>query len=267
MEPRPNPFRSPPPREVSLDQAPLVRVIAQLRFAPIAKLSKLELIVPFQEAIRRNYPILRQEQATDLLMGLDGAVVQQKSGIVWRFHDAHDTWRVSLASEFVAIETSNYESRTDFFRRWREVLEALVQVTDPGPIAYDRFGLRYVNRILEPQLDSLSALVYPEVLGLVGAEFDGDLGFSISESSFSVNEAQLRTRWGLLPPNATTDLTTIERIPNRSWILDLDMFLDRQRDFDVSEILERGESFAVTIYNFFRWCVTDEFLRAYGGQP
>lgn len=267
MTSRPSPFHSPPPPEVPLAQPPLVRVIAQLRFAPIAALGQLNFIAPFQEAIRRRYPILRPEQATELLLGPDGAVVQQAGGHVWRFHDKRDVWRVSLAPEFVAIESLRYESRTDFFARWQEVLAAFVQVTDPGPVGYDRFGLRYINRVIKPQLHELQRFVWPEVLGLAGTEFDQNLKFSICESSFSVDEAELRTRWGLLPSNATTDPTTIERIPDPSWILDLDMFVDQQTDFDVSAIVAQGENFAESIYKFFRWCVTEDFLKAYGGQP
>jgi hypothetical protein len=45
------------------------------------------------------------------------------------------------------------------------------------------------------------------------------------------------------------------------------MFRGVQKDFDTSAILEDGRMFARTIHDFFRWCVTDDFLKAYGGKP
>ena len=78
----------------------------------------------------------------------------------------------------------------------------------------------------------------------------------------------LGTRWGRLPAGATTDPTSVEPIDEPSWLLDLDMFRAvQQNDFDVQSVLRDGRSFATTIHNFFRWCVTPEFLRTYGGEP
>lgn len=51
-----NPFGAPGPDEVPLERAPLVRVIAQLRFPPIVSLGRADFIGPFQEAIRSRYP-------------------------------------------------------------------------------------------------------------------------------------------------------------------------------------------------------------------
>ncbi|WP_434043967.1 MULTISPECIES: TIGR04255 family protein [Sorangium] len=266
MTSRPQPFRSPPPREVPLARPPLVRAIAQLRFAPIAALGQLDFIAPFQESIRRRYPILRQERTADLLLD-PGGLLAQSGSTVWRFHDKDDIWRVSLAPNFVAVEVAQYTSRTDFFARFHEILNALVKVTDGGPAGYDRFGVRYVNRVLKPELDQLPQLLQPEVLGLVGASFGDELGFSVCESSFTVADAHLSTRWGLLPARATTDPTTIEPLDQASWILDFDMYEGTKPDLDASALVERGQRFAEVIYAFFRWCVTDEFLRTYGGQP
>ena len=261
---RPNPFRAPDPTEVPLSSAPLVRVIAQLRFAPIASLGQLGFIAPFQEAIRPSYPILRPQQAASLVVAEGGApaLVQSTS---WRFGDKTGKWFVSLAPDFVALETTSYTSRADFFVRLGAVLEAFTNVTEPGLVGYDRFGVRYVNRVQKPQFDDLSRLVHPEVLGIAGPLAD-DLGFSICESSFNVEDASLRARWGVLPAGATTDPTTIEPLSESSWILDLDMFVERQAEFDGASVVSRGRLFAEAVYKLFRWCVTDEFLRAYGGH-
>ena len=53
-----NPFAGPEPQEVYLPEAPLVKVLCQIRFPTIASIDKKEFIAPFQEAIRHNYPKL-----------------------------------------------------------------------------------------------------------------------------------------------------------------------------------------------------------------
>ena len=40
---------------------------------------------PIQEALRRDYPILRQEREVSLVVGADGAVSQPTNGVIWRF--------------------------------------------------------------------------------------------------------------------------------------------------------------------------------------
>jgi hypothetical protein len=54
------PLVVPLPTEVPLKDAPLVRVIAQLRFPDSLSVGQRDSIAPFQEAIRAKYPVLRQ---------------------------------------------------------------------------------------------------------------------------------------------------------------------------------------------------------------
>ena len=44
---------------------------------------------------------------------------------IWRFADVESNWRVSLAPDFAAIETTAYESRKDFLKRFEAVVHAL----------------------------------------------------------------------------------------------------------------------------------------------
>jgi uncharacterized protein (TIGR04255 family) len=73
-------------------------------------------------------------------------------------------------------------------------------------------------------------------------------------------------RWGQLPPNGTVDPAAIEPIPERSWILDLDMFSTKPSRFNEDVVVARATSFAERLYTFFRWFVNDEFLRRYRGD-
>jgi len=258
-----DPFSSAGPDEVPLGRSPLIRVIAQVRFPPIVSLGRPGFIGPFQEAIRPRYPILRPEQTAGLVVGPLGVMVHQGDGVVWRFLDKEDAWRVSLGPEFIALESTVYKDREDFFERFEQILVALDAVAKL-PV-YDRLGVRYINRVKGAELEKLASLVRPEILGLGGSSLAG-LGHSVCESLFQKGEVSLNTRWGKLPPGATTDPTAIEPIQEPSWVLDLDVFRGVQKDFDAATILQDGREFARTIHAFFRWCVTPEFLGVYGGK-
>lgn len=249
--------------EVPLERAPLVRVIAQIRFPPIASLGRADFMAPFQEAIRARYPILTPERTAGFMFGPQGVMLQNSDGVVWRFHDKLNTWSVSLGPDFVALESTAYTDRDDFFGRFDEIVRALDQVAKL-PV-YLRLGVRYINRVRGPELETLPVLVRPEVLGLAGSMVTG-FNHSICESLFTQEDVALSTRWGRLPSGTTTDPAALLPIDEPSWVLDLDMFRAAQRDFDAAEVLNECRRFAETIHGFFRWCVLPKFLDTYGAK-
>jgi uncharacterized protein (TIGR04255 family) len=186
--------------------------------------------------------------------------------IVWRFNEEGGHWRVSLAPDFVAIETTKYQSRDDFFARFGTIVSALTEHF--GPRIVDRIGVRYIDRITGQAIQEIKDLVRPEVLGVIGTAAGESARHSVCESLFTIPEspAQLLARWGLLPVGGTVDPAAIEPLQEESWILDLDMFRAEARSFDPNEVLVEARSFAERIYTVFRWAVTDKFLRLYGGE-
>jgi uncharacterized protein (TIGR04255 family) len=260
-----NPLTAPPPKEIPLKDAPLIRVIAQVRFPPILSIEKKDFVGSFQEAIREKYPILQPEQTQTFIFGPQD-VVQPTLQLTWRFIDAADSWRVSLAPDFMALETTAYSSRRDFLDRLEDLLVALKESFDPKII--QRFGLRYIDRLTDQDIDDIQSLVKPEILGMMAAEFRGAIHQVINESLFIIpgEEERILARWGLMPAGTTFDPSAIEPIAEPSWILDLDMSLSKNREFSVKALMSEGQSFAERIYTFFRWAVKDDFLRRFGGQ-
>jgi len=260
------PLTGPPPTEVPLNNAPLVRVIAQVRFPLVASLEKRDFIAPFQEAIRAEYPVLRPEQSQSVVLGQPG-VVHARMNAVWRFHDANDAWRVTLAPDFLALETGRYTSRDDFLNRLKRVLEALVAYVDPKVI--DRLGVRYIDRVTGDNLSDLLHLVRPEVCGVLSTPLASHARHAIAEAMFVLpdNAGQVMTRWGLVPPRATVDPAAVDPIDEASWLLDVDAFQEETKEFEVEVALQQARGFTERIYSVFRWAVTDEFLRRYGGRP
>jgi uncharacterized protein (TIGR04255 family) len=259
-----NPALDAPPREVPLPDAPLVRVIVQVRFPLVVSVERREFIASFQEAIRPEYPVLRPEQTRGLLVTAGGLTPTQPK-TTWRFWDLTGDWRVSLAPDFVALETTTYRSRADLLRRLRTVLGALHQHVQPALV--DRLGVRYIDRITGAAVEQIRELVRPEVRGIAGTPAALQVEHSLTESLFRVGAAQVLARWGSLPSAATFDAAAIEPIGEPSWIVDLDMFRVESFPFDVEDLVLEAGRFCERLYTFFRWAVTDEFLRRYGGQP
>jgi uncharacterized protein (TIGR04255 family) len=259
-----DPFLGPPPDEVPLRDAPLVRVIAQLRFPPVLAVEQREFVAPFQEALRQSYPVLRQEQTQGLSVGPAG-VTLARAQAAWRFHDLGGQWRVSLTPEFVALECTKYTSRSDFFARLRAVLAALDAHVQPKLV--DRLGVRYIDRITGPAVEEIASLVRPEVRGVVGTAAAAHVLHAVAETMFDLPGARVLARWGQLPAGATVDPAAIEPAAEKSWILDLDMYGTASRQFDIEQLLGDARNYSERIYAIFRWAVTSAFLERFGGAP
>ena len=261
-----NPLTATPPPEVPLKNAPLVRAIAQVRFPPILSIEQQEFVGSFQEAIRQKYPILQPVQTQGLLFNSEGALVAPTPQTIWCFWSADRTWRISLASSTVAIETTKYTSRNDFLARLEDLLVKLHSNFHLSQI--DRVGLRYIDRVVGQNLEDLKLLIRPEMAGIICSDLQKYVHQVLHESLFLLpsGEAQISARWGVMPANATFDPYAIEAVPEPSWILDLDISAAKPQAFSVEAVMQQALNFTERIYTFFRWAVTDEFLRRYGGE-
>lgn len=257
------PLTGPPPTEVPLTESPLIRVIAQVRFPLIASIEKQEFIAPFQEAIRKQYPVLRPELSH--LITLEGQINARVSTI-WSFQDVSGHWRATLAPDFLALETKKYTSREDFFERFKRLLDALQEHLEPPVV--DRLGVRYINQIQGDNVSHIEQLVRPEVAGVLGTPLRDHVEHSITESLLKLpdEDAKATARWGLLPPGATVDPRVMKPVDQLSWLLDVDVFQMDTRALEVDELIASSTGFAERIYSIFRWAVTDELLKQCGGE-
>jgi uncharacterized protein (TIGR04255 family) len=222
-----------------------------------------ELIRAFQDAVRPEYPVLRPEQTKGLVV-TSGGVAPAQQRTTWRFSDIDGRWRLSLAPDFLALETTSYESRSRFLERLGRALEVLAEHVDPALV--DRLGVRYIDRITGTAVGDIDKLVRPEVRGIVGTPAARHVQHTLSESIFALENESVLARWGCLPAGATLDPSAIEPISEVSWILDLDMFSTKQVPYSSAILLKDVQRFSERLYTFFRWTVTKEFLRRYGGE-
>ncbi len=254
--------------EVHLDHAPLALVVAQVRFPTITSIAEEQsFIAPFQERLRADYPVLRHEFQTQLILGPEGPM-QQNTGRLWRFNQHGGPWSVALASDFVALSTSQYTSRRDFLDRLRRVLKAFEEWLQPA--ICDRLGVRYVDRVHDPRLlTKLDELLRPEILGVCAVQTGDDavtLKHSLADSTFTfADDSELHGRWGLLPAQTTFD-PAIEPSAAPSWVLDIDVYTTSSKDFSGDALADRAYVFAERVYRFFRWAVTDAFLDEHGAH-
>jgi len=241
--------------------------IAQLKFPAVASIARQDFLGPFQERLRSEYPVLRGEREMQLVVTPTGPAASPTGGnLVWRMTSPHHKWRVSLSSTFVAVDTSEYTTRSDFLGRFREALMALHELV--SPVQFDRLGVRYVNRIEATDLERLEVLVRPDLLGVLTVIRRGSVpavAHSVCDSEFRFPDGVLRVRSGLLPPDTSLDLS-IPPAQVQSWILDLDTSTEVVQDFEIEAVATRADQFADRAYAFFRWAVTDELLQSHGAE-
>ncbi len=262
------PFSEAELEEIPLERTPLERVYAQIRFPLLARIAKMEAVADFQSALGGAFPHLEAEREIGIALTAEGAKPLTQESVVWRLQDAEHRWRLSLAPTFLALDTSDYDSRTEFIDQIGRVLGALGSSLEPS--GRGRIGVRYVNRLALPALhEQIHDLVRREVLGVASAEQvreSGTLKLGLNETLFQVDDDQLRVRAVTLPERTSVAALQLDPIDEMSWVLDLDMFRDDEDVFDPTGIGEHCLRFSKQIYRFFRWSVTDDFLELCGGR-
>lgn len=265
MEQELDPLFGDSPAEVALSEAPLVRVLAQISFDPILILRNEDTVAPFQNKIRSAYSKMSHE--TLRLNPFVGDDAEARTEVIWRFHSADAAWRVSVSPTFLALETGKYVSRADLLARVRVLVTALKATV--GELHVGRIGLRYVDQVKAPELDSLRDMVRPEMLGITNSPLHSKVRHAVTETYCDTAEGGIIARWGMLPPQGSHDPNVVAPVPEASWFLDIDAFTppgDLEGDMDADAICRTAEALAMRSYAFFRWAVTPKFLEIYGGQ-
>jgi len=256
-------FTGPPPEEVHLLRAPLVTVITQIKFPVITSVEQVGFIAAFQEAIRHKFPRFESNSFPNFVVKDNNIVPGVKN--IWRFRNDSGHYTVSLASDFIALETTSYTSRTEFLSVWNFILNEVMKNIAPGSM--DRIGLRYINRISAPEIDRIEDLVRLNMLGVSKTSIELDVKYAISEALIGADDDRsILVRWGRLAPKMIHDPSVLLPIDSVSWILDIDSFTEHRGIFNPDEARECADRLADAEYRFFRWSVTDEFLSTYGGE-
>ena len=174
---------------------------------------------------------------------------------------------MTLSNGALSLEMSNYPGRRDFCAEFRRLADTLRRVTRVP--SYSRLGIRYTNRVTEEAvIAELPSLIRPEILGVSSVQLGphGALQHALSQASFSVRpDGGLLAQWGIMPPNTSFD-PSLEAIPERSWVLDLDSYRQNVAiAADPENVEKEALELATRAYRFFRWAVSPTFLKQFGG--
>ena len=270
MQAEPQPLATEIPANVHLPNTPLARVLAQVRFPPILSISKADAVADFQESLRSIYPHLNREEVRNVDLTKNEPDVTKAT--IWRLADRERAaqWRVSLGSDFVALETAAYTSREDFLARLRTAVANVQEHFRPADAK--RIGLRYVDRLTGDAVGRIGELVQPSVLGLLRPDETSPTALRnatvhlVTQAQLLAAEGVIQGRWGNLPPNTTYDPTVLDPVDGPTWVLDLDMFVQDTMPFEADMLAAKAGCFARRLYSVFRQMVTDEFLLFYGAK-
>ena len=184
---------------------PLQQVICQLRFAPILRIDS-EPPTKFQEAIRREYPLLRENREGELHVSaelLNNLPVDlkplfspfNKQRKEYSFTSLNEQWVIGLSRESISLVTTQYRRWEEFFQHFDNPFRTLL--TEYEPVIFTRIGLRYQNVIRRSQIGlegaAWSTLLRPQIAGLLAAS---DIGPEIIASTITVSEINLVDQLG-----------------------------------------------------------------------
>lgn len=241
---------------------PLNEVLCQLRFPPILRIAA-ELPAQFQERIRQEFPLFKEQQPEVMLPpGLPNAVADMVKGLpkqktkAYEFTSADSAWKAVLAPDFLALNSGRYTRWEEFRSRLEGPLRALLETYSPA--FFNRVGLRYQNLIRKSALGLPASTPWSE---LIRSHIAGVL--AVAEVAGSVEAMQSRTSIRLAMGKVTVR-SGIAEIDDQSkeecFLIDNDFFTnDRTRLADVDGILGyfNGQS-----GRLFRWSIEERLHAA-----
>jgi uncharacterized protein (TIGR04255 family) len=260
-----HPFAGPPVDTIPLNPPPLARVLAQARFSPVLAISDETFAGHVQQRLLDEYPIARSDVEIGVMFAPGAEALTPHQTRLWRFHDTAEVWRVTLATNFVALETTDYGGHEDFFGRLERVLAVVGELVRPPQV--ERTGVRYIQRLTEADdLARIAEYVRPEIVGTCALHDQGaEITLCLTQTQAVMDDTHLTARWGILPPAAGID-PAIEPVDAPTWVMDIDVFDERRELFDATALALRALEHSRRQYRFFRWAVEPAFLLRFGGD-
>lgn len=231
---------------VPLTGAPLVQVIAQVKFNAQSSFTTHQGVGVLHDALAERYPRLLVEQQAVITATPGGVTTTQIPQ--WRMTDLGGLWAVVLGPEHLALETTAYPTWESLRTRMEQALNALGEAARPR--VRERIGLRYVNHVPADTHGTFTGRVRPELLGLTGVPGWRDaMTASLSQTVLVDEHAQMALRYGSGASVVQGDI----------FVLDIDCSDERPVEFDAKEILTYFDSLNDAAYRCFCFCVPAQF--------
>lgn len=259
MTPKPA-FLDFPYERIVYERNPLVEVVCQIRFP---QLLRIEASPPadFQDRVQDTYPQLEIKDGIEIGLPLHPDAPQQpiRSSRSYSFYDSARAWHLALASNFLALSTTNYEEWPDFRARLEHALTVLDELYSPRTCT--RVGLRYRNVIdrgdLALQKTPWAELLNPAVLGWLskGPLNDPYVESFASRILYSYDGDKILVQSGLVENRETED---------RGFLIDADFFIDKDIQNKGKEVVRDADRLYGYAGPFFRWCIESPLHEALG---
>ena len=260
-----HPFTGPPVETIPLNPPPLARVLAQVRFSPVLAVSDEAFAGQVQQHLFDEYPVARSDVEIGVMFAPGAEAPTPHQTRLWRFQNTAESWRVTLATGFVALETTDYDGHEDFFGRLERVLDVIGELVRPPQV--ERTGVRYIQRLTDREdLARVPEYVRPEVAGACAVHDEGaEITLCLTQTQAVMDDTHLTARWGILPPSAGVD-PAIEPVDAPTWVMDIDVFDERREPFHADVLAQRALEHSRRQYRFFRWAVEPAFLLRFGAD-
>ena len=252
----------PAPDTRQLSDAPLDVVVCQLQYDTNLAVSDTKTARALHDALggrHGTYPRVEQIQTRSISLDMTAGVspsLSSSPGSGWRFAAEDGTWIVSILAEHVSVETSAYQNWNDFRDRLRVVLEAVAVHVDP--VFEQRLGLRYIDRLVTPDVASPAdweKVVAPHLLGPVLHQGIGPairvaqqhLVLALDEDG----EAQCGFRHGFV----------VAADDEPAYVLDYDVHRSVGRPFNVNDALAGADQFNQYALQLFQASITPAYWK------
>ena len=247
---------------------PLEQVVCQIKFPPLLKIDH-EIPYVLQEAIRQVFPQFSDQQSIQTSVSNVAGAFQMNVALGtgqipgprnFAFTTEDGNTKISLARDFLAMETSRYTRWEEFKNFLDEPWSQVCSIYRPTYAA--RIGLRYINVIRRSLVNLGSAewseLINPSVIGVLS---ESKLRESVTgiESVVNINLPDSKSAVRLA-------CRTVEHVPSQEQCLMIDADFSVSARSEISDVNSQLEYFHLQSTNLFRWCITDKLHMAMGPQ-
>lgn len=257
-------FTAKPPTEVPLECSPLVFVACSIQFPSRTELQGGTVPPVFAQRLASDYPSMNVKVEQSVNFGPGLKEVRTAEQRLWEFTSADGNWSVALTGSYVELRTFSYSSRSDFVARVDQVWQALRAAMEISAVT--RHDVRFVNRLIDVDPAQLQTYMRSEILGAIGAcNGSAVLMESLHANTFELDEGKfVMARSGWVPPGVPV-APDLPGVDDYSWMLDIVAFRQEPRASMSEGIADSVSELADAAYQYFRWSVTDELLKACGG--
>ncbi len=254
-----------------LRNAPLVHVLAEIRFSPVLSIEKY--VPAIQDALRElGYPRLI-EGTVQTVTVMAEAPPQVSIRPQWAFLQAEKTAGAVLSESSLVLHTTRYSTVEPFLESLHRVAAVLSEVVRIDLV--ERIGMRYIDRIPPDEDGDLGPFVIP---GLVGFPMDdmGGIGALWTETVGRTPEGVLVVRSMLLPSGqvvppdldmAPVVYPPVERHDTVALALDFDHYTLLEAEvfpFDAELVVQHARKLHAALRRAFDVAVTPYAIERWG---